>query len=664
MDVQQIILFKQLLITVSDLSATVSELKKSTQEALSDARKATEEALKNHATSFGVAIAAARTEASDSLSEIKALMAKYAEDQVGVYSRLEGLADSAAANKAATEESIAQLRTVVGESADSVSSSIKAISESMASIQKEAEARYEEVNRKVESAAEQASSLAEQYEQRVSEYVARTDARQAEAADRSAESLDRATKAVTERLEALDRDVTERINHSVDGIRKSTEERIVVFCDAADRSLSGIQKQYESAVTIVGSALEKMEAASSRIDDIEKGKDAFEERVKRAVAEAGDTLDGELAKLKDAVGDTAARDKVLHDLFTKHSEATLQKISMLASDITEVKALNETAISGLAESIKSLSTPEPFNPTPLIERILEIDERVKGLPTPMSEDQIKALIPAPTPAPEIVLPEPFNPAPLFERIEELSETVKSLPTPLSEDQIKALIPPAPAAIELPEPFNPTPLAERIEALSAEIKRIPVVDVNELHVEISNKAQEAFDAVKNELKVVAKEAVEASMPQPSELVALEAAPPQIDVSVDEGEDGNLYLVVGDSRKRIDGIPKWEGIYRKDRDYRRGALVTHDGCLWTAVKNNPGTPKDDLVGWRLCVKAGRDGRPGAEIRTYDGHKDGQQYARGDFLRIYGRLWQANTKTTTPPEGASQGSSEEWLMVGYAM
>lgn len=51
--------------------------------------------------------------------------------------------------------------------------------------------------------------------------------------------------------------------------------------------------------------------------------------------------------------------------------------------------------------------------------------------------------------------------------------------------------------------------------------------------------------------------------------------------------------------------YRGSYERGAAYKRGELLTHNGNLWLAMKDNntePGTTD----GWRLIVKKGRDGR----------------------------------------------------------
>lgn len=76
---------------------------------------------------------------------------------------------------------------------------------------------------------------------------------------------------------------------------------------------------------------------------------------------------------------------------------------------------------------------------------------------------------------------------------------------------------------------------------------------------------------------------------------------------------LTLVFEQDRKiknleaRLNSMPavSYAGVYTPGTKYMRGMLTTYGGALWhaqVATSSRPGT--DDT--WRLCVKAGRDGR----------------------------------------------------------
>lgn len=51
----------------------------------------------------------------------------------------------------------------------------------------------------------------------------------------------------------------------------------------------------------------------------------------------------------------------------------------------------------------------------------------------------------------------------------------------------------------------------------------------------------------------------------------------------------------------------GVWKADRSYRVGELVTCKGSLWACVEPaDPGEKPGEGLPWKLCVKAGRDGR----------------------------------------------------------
>lgn len=65
----------------------------------------------------------------------------------------------------------------------------------------------------------------------------------------------------------------------------------------------------------------------------------------------------------------------------------------------------------------------------------------------------------------------------------------------------------------------------------------------------------------------------------------------------------------------------GLFTDGKDYRQGDSVTYGGCVWLAQKDAP-TGKPGLSeDWRLAVKKGRDGKPGAA------GKDGNPGEKGE-------------------------------------
>jgi len=58
-----------------------------------------------------------------------------------------------------------------------------------------------------------------------------------------------------------------------------------------------------------------------------------------------------------------------------------------------------------------------------------------------------------------------------------------------------------------------------------------------------------------------------------------------------------------------LPLYRGVYRDEEKYEEGDAVTYGGSLWIAVRDPTGKPRDtEDNGWKLAVKAGRDGKPG--------------------------------------------------------
>lgn len=86
----------------------------------------------------------------------------------------------------------------------------------------------------------------------------------------------------------------------------------------------------------------------------------------------------------------------------------------------------------------------------------------------------------------------------------------------------------------------------------------------------------------------------------------------DLDITHDGDGNVTFAFkrGDFSKTFTiRLPRFKdcGVYRDGVDHREGDGVTWGGSLWLATKDGqltkPGTPDS---GWRLAVKAGRDGK----------------------------------------------------------
>lgn len=54
-------------------------------------------------------------------------------------------------------------------------------------------------------------------------------------------------------------------------------------------------------------------------------------------------------------------------------------------------------------------------------------------------------------------------------------------------------------------------------------------------------------------------------------------------------------------------EYRGVYQRAISYQRGALVTHGGSMFCAIKDvTQGVVPGQSNDWQLCVKAGRDAR----------------------------------------------------------
>lgn len=52
--------------------------------------------------------------------------------------------------------------------------------------------------------------------------------------------------------------------------------------------------------------------------------------------------------------------------------------------------------------------------------------------------------------------------------------------------------------------------------------------------------------------------------------------------------------------------YTGVHKQGQSYRKGQGCTHDGSIFIAMKDYPGTPGTPNSGWRLACKRGRDAR----------------------------------------------------------
>lgn len=91
----------------------------------------------------------------------------------------------------------------------------------------------------------------------------------------------------------------------------------------------------------------------------------------------------------------------------------------------------------------------------------------------------------------------------------------------------------------------------------------------------------------------------------------------DMRLDLTEDKGFVLrfVKGDAEKAWPlPIPHYEGTWQSGRTYVEGAAVTVKGAIWIATKNTKARPGEDDEAsrdWKLCVKAGRDGKNGGGV-----------------------------------------------------
>jgi len=88
----------------------------------------------------------------------------------------------------------------------------------------------------------------------------------------------------------------------------------------------------------------------------------------------------------------------------------------------------------------------------------------------------------------------------------------------------------------------------------------------------------------------------------------------DMAVEDDGDGNVVIRFerGEVKKEFAiRLPRFKdcGVHRDGEVYRQGDGVSHSGSFWIAQQDNPeGRPGFPNSGWRLAVKAGRNGKDG--------------------------------------------------------
>jgi hypothetical protein len=55
-----------------------------------------------------------------------------------------------------------------------------------------------------------------------------------------------------------------------------------------------------------------------------------------------------------------------------------------------------------------------------------------------------------------------------------------------------------------------------------------------------------------------------------------------------------------------IPEYRGVWQEGQQYEKSDLTTYGGSMWIALDNTTARPSTHESSWKLCVKAGRDGK----------------------------------------------------------
>ena len=161
------------------------------------------------------------------------------------------------------------------------------------------------------------------------------------------------------------------------------------------------------------------------------------------------------------------------------------------------------------------------------------------------------------------------------------------------------------------------------------------------------------------------------------------------------------------KIIIPYPVYKGTFYKDDDYNVNDMVTHSGCVWIALVDNPDTKPSTKEGsehWKLCVKKGEKGDKGdkgtkgetglqgargkagdvgdvgpigatgatgekgeaGQSFKYQGNfEQGKTYQRGDVVRMGNQLYIAEERTNlTPPAAQSYGQEPDTVINGWML
>lgn len=89
----------------------------------------------------------------------------------------------------------------------------------------------------------------------------------------------------------------------------------------------------------------------------------------------------------------------------------------------------------------------------------------------------------------------------------------------------------------------------------------------------------------------------------------------DLEVIQGEDLRTFTFRSKATGRTLGLATlpamlYRDVYESGHSYAAGDVVTHQGSMWHATEATSEVPGEGATAWRLCVKRGRDGKPGAQ------------------------------------------------------
>lgn len=290
----------------------------------------------------------------------------------------------------------------------------------------------------------------------------------------------------------------------------------------------------------------------------------------------------------------------------------------------ELRALNDALVSRITE-LEAREVPAAFDPSDMEARIEAVSARFDAVPEVNPEElgalrreisEVRASIPEIPAAPDLSG---------FATKSDIDAVIAALPERqdvsgfLTASDVAGLIPAAPdlsgfatkqdvseAVSAIPEPPNVPDLSSDLAALRATVEAIRMPDV--IHGKDGAGVSDIRQNADGELivKLTTGETYNAGKVRGDDGFGFD------DLTVEDGErEFSLIMSKGDRIERF-AVAKSgfidQGVYKADRPYEKGDAVTWAGSLWIAQRDTVDRPETSDA-WRLAVKKGKDGKPGA-------------------------------------------------------